>query len=131
VSARSALEELDFAAVLAELRNQEERGHTAAADYERPLEIFADKAHVLANELGDVLRRGERQNLDVAYRRAARLAAFSLATMRRIQRARAACNTALEDPAACDHNGGHYREAHAAPGARRCAKCRAIVELPR
>jgi hypothetical protein len=92
VSARSALEELDFAAMLAELRNQEANGHTAETDRELPIGVFADKAHTLAGQLADVLRKSERQNLDVAYRRSARLAAFALATMRRIK-AEPACNT--------------------------------------
>lgn len=85
MTARSALDELDLAAVFAELCNQESNGHTAASDAESPLAGFADTARRLAGELGDVLRPGDRQELNVAYRRAARLAAFAIATQRRIR----------------------------------------------
>lgn len=90
-----ALTELDLTAVLATLREQEGAGHTAETDAELPLARFADVARRLSNELYDVLIPGGRQDLDVAYRRAARLAAFGISTARRIrteQRQRA-CNT--------------------------------------
>lgn len=98
----SALEELDLTAAIAAFRDQEEtHGHTASSDAERPIGSFADTANRLAGELRDVLNPGDRQNLKVAYRRSARLAAFSLAMMRRIRLeerlAGGACNTEGND----------------------------------
>lgn len=81
-----ALEEIDLSAVLAEFRDQEEKhGHTAESDARIPPGVFGDRARQFAAQLADVLLEGDRQNLDVAYRRAARLAAFALATQRRIR----------------------------------------------
>lgn len=89
-----ALEDLDLTAALAALRDQSEKhGHSAESDAELRICTFADTSRRLAAELADVLLPGGRQNLPVAYRRAARLAAFSIATMRRI-RHEEACNTA-------------------------------------
>lgn len=76
---------VDFTATLAELRNQELNGHTAETDREQSLDVFADKTHRLAAELADVMRHGARQNLEVAYRRAARLTAFGLSVQQRIR----------------------------------------------
>jgi hypothetical protein len=81
----AALEDLDLTAMLAALREQEALGHTATSDAEIRLCSFADKLATRAAELADVLREGDRQNLAVAYRRGARLAAFALAAMRRIR----------------------------------------------
>lgn len=81
-----ALEELDLTAALAALREQDEKhGHTAESDAEIPIGRFADNATRFSAELRDVMLPGDRQNLAVAYRRSARLAAFALATMRRIR----------------------------------------------
>lgn len=81
-----ALDELDLSATLAELRAQEEQhGHTAESDAERPITSFSDVALKRSAELADVLRPGDRQNLAVAYRRAARLAAFAISIQRRIR----------------------------------------------
>jgi hypothetical protein len=90
-----ALEELDLTAALAAFRDQSEtHGHTAERDAELRICHFADTARRLAAELADVLLPGDRQSLPVAYRRAARLAAFTLATMRRIRLEQGpACNT--------------------------------------
>jgi hypothetical protein len=126
VSARSALEELDFAALLAELRNQETHGHTAETDLDRPIGFFADKAREFAVQLGDVVRPGERQNLEVAYRRAARLAAFGLSAMRRIKAERP-CNTPAK-AAPCDHAGAIYRNHAAGPFAFTCGKCHLTLD---
>jgi len=82
----AALDELDLSAALAAFREQESHGHTAESDGEIPIGVFANKAARFSLELGDVLRDGDRQNLDVAYRRAARLAAFGLSIQRRIRR---------------------------------------------
>ena len=81
----AALEDLDLSAVLAELRGQEANGHTAETDADRSIGSFGDTSRRLAGELNDVLIPGDRQNLAVGYRRAARLAAYALATMRRIR----------------------------------------------
>lgn len=79
-----ALETLNLSAVLAALRDQESNGHTAESDGERALHYFrrelVDRAHAL-----DVILPGDRQDLDVGYRRAAKIAAMAIATMRRIQ----------------------------------------------
>lgn len=93
----AALEELDVTAALAAFRDQaQSHGHSAERDAELRIVHFADTSRRLAGELHDVLVPGGRQNLEVAYRRAARLAAFSLATMRRIRHEQA-CNTADPD----------------------------------
>jgi hypothetical protein len=92
----AALGDLDLSAVFAALRAQEEHGHTAETDAELNVGCFGDKALRLASELRDVLVPGDRQNLDVAYRRAARLAAYAISMQRRIrleQSRHAACNT--------------------------------------
>lgn len=81
----AALAELDLGAMLAALREQETRGHTAETDGELRVECFGETSIRLAGELRDVLHPGDRQNLDVAYRRAARLAAYAIATQRRIR----------------------------------------------
>jgi hypothetical protein len=81
----AALEELDLSAILAEFRNQEEHGHTAESDADRRILCFGEDLVRRSQELADVLRPGDRQRLDVGYRRAARLAAYALATMRRIR----------------------------------------------
>lgn len=81
----AALEDLDLSAVFAALHDQEERGHTAATDAERPLEHFAAQLIERSIEAADVMRRGDRRNLNVAYRRCAREAALALVTMRRIR----------------------------------------------
>lgn len=81
----AALEGIDLATVLAELRNQEKNGHSAATDADLPIEHFGDTSRKLAGELRDVLIRGDRQRLDVALQRAARLAAFAISTQRRIR----------------------------------------------
>lgn len=81
----AALGELELAAIFAELRNQEHNGHTAESDAELAIATFGDTAVRFAGELRDVLRPGDRQNLDVAYRRAARVAAFAISTARRIR----------------------------------------------
>jgi hypothetical protein len=80
----SALTELDLTAVLATLREQEQRGHTTETDRELALGYFQGELVRRAQEL-DVLLPGERHDLDVGYRRAARLAALAIATMRRIR----------------------------------------------
>lgn len=81
----AALEEINFSAVMAAFRDQEAHGHTAATDTERPIACFGDDLLKRSMECRDVLAPGDRQNLDVGYRRAARLAAYALATMRRIR----------------------------------------------
>lgn len=89
-----ALEELDISAVLAAFRGQaEQHGHTADSDADLPLGYFRNELVGRAQGL-DVMLPGDRQNLTVAYARAARLAALAIATMRRIRREEAACNTA-------------------------------------
>lgn len=91
-----ALEEIDLSAALAAFRDQEGHGHTAETDAERKLECFGADLVDRSIELRDVLVPGDRENLEVGYRRAARLAAYALATMRRIRterRRRAPCNT--------------------------------------
>lgn len=93
MSARAALEELDVAAVLAAFRDQSDKhGHTAESDAELPLAYFHNSLVSRAQQL-DVILPGDRQQLEIAYRRAATLAALSIATMRRI-RLEQACNTA-------------------------------------
>lgn len=82
----AALEDLDLSAVLAALREAEDKyGHTAASDAKQSLEHFRDELRRRAGEAGDVILPGDRQNLDVGYRRAARLGALCLSTMRRIR----------------------------------------------
>lgn len=81
----AALEQLDLSAVVAAIREQEAAGHTAESDRETPIGKFADKLQIRTAELGDALRPGNRQNLDVAYRRCAREAALAISTMRRIR----------------------------------------------
>lgn len=81
----AALEELDLSAVTAALRDQETHGHTAASDADTKIGCFADRLATRANEAAAVMRPGDRQNLEVAYRRNARLAAFAIAAMRRIR----------------------------------------------
>lgn len=81
----AALEGIDLATVMAELRNQELNGHNGATDADLPIEHFGDTARRLSGELRDVMLRGDRQRLDVAFQRAARLAAFAIATQRRIR----------------------------------------------
>lgn len=82
----AALEEIDLSAVLAALREQEEKhGHTAESDAELPLEHFAADNIKRSIEAADVARRGDRQNLAAAHRRYARLAALCISTMRRIR----------------------------------------------
>lgn len=77
---------LDLTAVLSTLREQEQKyGHSAESDRELPLYHFANELTSRGVEAGDVLRPGDRQDLDVAYRRSARLAALAIATMRRIR----------------------------------------------
>lgn len=93
MSARAALEELDVAAVLAAFRDQSDKhGHTAESDAELPLAYFHNSLVSRAQQL-DVILPGDRQQLEIGYRRAATLAALSIATMRRI-RLEQACNTA-------------------------------------
>lgn len=82
---RAALEDLDLSAMLAAFLEQQAHGHTAETDSERKLECFGDDLVQRSIELRDVIRPGDRQNIDVAYRRAARLGAYALATMRRIR----------------------------------------------
>jgi hypothetical protein len=81
----AALEDLDLSAVLAAFRDQEAHGHTAETDAERKLECFGNDLLERSAELRDVIRPGDRLNLNVGYRRAARLAAYAIATMRRIR----------------------------------------------
>lgn len=81
----AALEDVHLSAVLAAFREQESHGHTAASDADRNLLCFGDDLVRRANECRDVLFPGDHQNLPVAYRRAARLAAYAIATMRRIR----------------------------------------------
>jgi hypothetical protein len=80
----AALETLNLSAVLAALRDQESNGHTAASDAEVPLYYFRRSLVERSQEL-DVILPGDRQDLDVGYRRAAKIAALAIATMRRIQ----------------------------------------------
>lgn len=90
-----ALTEIDVTAALAALRDQESHGHTPETDAERKLPCFGDDIVKRAIECRDVLIPGDRENLEVGYRRAARIAAYAIATMRRIrieQRRRAPCN---------------------------------------
>jgi hypothetical protein len=82
---RAALDDLDLTAVLAALRDQEGYGHTAETDAERPIRIFGEDLLHRSMELRDVLIPGDRQNLGAGYRRAARLAAYAIAAMRRIR----------------------------------------------
>jgi hypothetical protein len=96
MSTRAALGELDLSSVLAAFLEQSEKyGHTADSDAELPLAYFHEELVRRAQDV-DVIRPGCRQNLEVAYLRAARLAALALATMRRIKREQAACNTVDE-----------------------------------
>lgn len=82
----AALDTLDLTAALAAFLEQgEKHGHTADSDGELPMGFFADKATRLAIECSDVARPGGRQDLKIAYRRAARLTAFGLALQRRIR----------------------------------------------
>jgi hypothetical protein len=81
----AALEDINLSAVLAAMRDQESHGHTAATDAERPIACFGDDLVRRSIECRDVLIPGDRQNLDVGYRRAARLAAYAIAAMRRIR----------------------------------------------
>lgn len=80
-----ALEDLDLSAMLAALLDQESHGHTAETDGERRIECFGADLVARSIELRDVLQPGDRQNLEVAYRRAARLAAYAIAAQRRIR----------------------------------------------
>lgn len=82
---RAALEDLDLSATFAAFLEQQEHGHTAESDAERKLACFGIDLVTRSAELRDVIVPGDRQNLDVAYRRAARLGAYALATMRRIR----------------------------------------------
>jgi hypothetical protein len=81
----AALETINLTAVLAAIRDQEAHGHTADTDADRAVVSFGDDLVKRALECRDVLYPGERQNLPIGYRRAARLAAYAIATMRRIQ----------------------------------------------
>lgn len=92
----AALEELDFSAMLSAFRDQEAHGHTELTDGERKVQCFGEDLIGRSIECRDMLIPGDRENLEIGYRRAARLAAYAVATMRRIrleQRRRAACNT--------------------------------------
>jgi hypothetical protein len=80
-----ALDDLDLTAVFAAFRDQEQHGHTAESDADRKLPCFGEDLIKRSIELRDVLIPGDRQNLDVGYRRAARLAAYAVAAMRRIR----------------------------------------------
>lgn len=122
MSARSALEELDLSSVLAAFLEQSEQyGHTADSDVDRPLHHFRGELIRRAQDL-DVILPGDRQRLDIGYKRAAQLAALAIATMRRIRREQAACNTAL-DPPPCDHIGTVQREVGPRGFGYRCSKC--------
>jgi hypothetical protein len=79
-----ALETLNLSAVLAAIRDQEGNGHTAETDAERALHYFRRELLERAHGL-DVILPGDRQDLNVGYRRAAKIAALAIATMRRIQ----------------------------------------------
>jgi hypothetical protein len=92
----AALDELDIAAALAAFRDQgETHGHTAEADADRSIAYFRGELIRRAQET-DVALPGERQNLAVAYLRAAKLAAFAIAFMRRIRLEQRACNMAAK-----------------------------------
>lgn len=80
----TALETLNLSAVLSALRDQESNGHNAATDAERALHYFRHELVARAQAL-DVILPGDRQDLAVGYRRAAKIAAMAIATMRRIQ----------------------------------------------
>ena len=132
MSAGAALGELDLASVLGAFLEQSEKyGHTADSDAEISLAHFRNELIAEAQAL-DVMLPGEKQRLDIGYRRAAKIAAFALATMRRIRREQArqaACNTAAE-PAPCNHVGQIGREPPSREhpsGAYRCGGCKAIV----
>lgn len=129
MSARSALEGLDISAVLAAFLEQSQKhGHTADSDADLSLAFFRNELISRAQML-DVILPGDRQRLDVGYSRAATIAAFALATMRRIRREQATCNTA---PAAC----AHPHTLRVPPsrdfpfGAERCHDCKAVLVRP-
>jgi hypothetical protein len=77
-------DDIDLTAVVAALLDQEAHGHNAVSDGERSLYHFQHELVTRAQSL-DVVLPGDRQNLDVALRRTARLAAFAISTMRRIR----------------------------------------------
>jgi maltooligosyltrehalose synthase len=79
-----ALDTIELSAVLAALREQEANGHTAETDAERDLYYFHRELLERARTT-DVILRGDRRDLDVGYRRAAKVAAFAIAAMRRIK----------------------------------------------
>lgn len=81
----AALEDVHLSAVLAAFREQESHGHNVLTDADRKLICFGDDLVRRADELRAVLYPGDHQNLAVGYRRAARLAAYALAIMRRIR----------------------------------------------
>lgn len=82
----AALAQLDLSALLgAYLEQADKHGHTIESDRARPLDDFAPLLGRLAAELRDVMVRGDRRNLAVAYRRAARVGALALAVMARIR----------------------------------------------
>lgn len=74
----------ELEAVIAAVADQEAKGHTAESDGELPIAHFRCQLVGRAQDL-DVALPGGNQNLDVAYRRAAKLAALAIATMRRIR----------------------------------------------
>lgn len=80
----AALEDLDLAAVMAALREQEAAGHTAETDAQTDIGCFRDQLIRRAKDL-DLILPGDRRNLPVGYQRAARIGALALATMRRIR----------------------------------------------
>lgn len=82
---RAALEEIDLSALLAALADQEAHGHTATTDAELPVYFVSGKLVEFANGARDVTHPGDRRNLELAYRRTARLGAMCIAVMRRIR----------------------------------------------
>lgn len=79
-----ALEEA-IGTVRAALDRQRQKGHTPASDAELSVSFMANQLLAFACETRDVALQGARQDLGVAHRRAARLAAFATALMVRIE----------------------------------------------
>jgi hypothetical protein len=81
----SGAHEQAIAVVRSALERQAAKGHTPASDAERSLAHMAAGLIPFAQEARDVAMPGDRQDLGVAHRRAARLAAYAIAVMVRIE----------------------------------------------
>lgn len=82
----AALDELDLSAVLsARLEQQDKYGHTPASDAELPVAFIVGKLTDMAQAARDPAMPGGQQDLDLSYRRCAKLGAMVLAAMVRIR----------------------------------------------